>query len=112
MSNEKPKFTPGPWKAVMSGVVPIEGAPLYPAHVKRIHHDEQGRRMHSYIADLHSNIDADAHLIAAAPDLYAALEKLSTIAQCSCARINHAKGCYVRIASEALAKARGEEPGK
>ena len=67
MTNE-PKFTPGPWN--------YKGSEIISTHEKR------GRPVS--VVDLFGAMggedsDADAHLIAAAPDLYEALEHLQSV---------------------------------
>jgi len=76
------KFTPGPWKigAYESGRMAVDGA--------------NGEEVTGYI-----DIE-DAHLIAAAPDLYNALEEVI--------RISDRKHDAWDKAKAALAKARGE----
>lgn len=95
------RFTPGPWPLV-------------------VHGDRDSRvGAKTLIATVHSeafrdraNQEANAHLISAAPDLYAALEDMlwpimagcqkPTIERCMCAK------CVEDRARAALAKARGE----
>ena len=88
----EPKFTPGPWlfSSYKSGnsVIVIDGKEFDVATVN------------------YPNRDANAHLIAASPDLYEALDALKA------ELFLHAEGNYFRPlldkAEIALAKARGE----
>ena len=90
-----PQFTPGAWR-------------VGPPHVVRIEtRDEQGRRVTGWIAECCNQIGrpieetkANAHLIAAAPDMFAALEW--ALSNKFDSRDQNA------IFSAALAKARGE----
>lgn len=100
----KPKFTPGPWVVLRGETLTIEKV-----------------NAGTEIADLWDNPNADrlfdAHLIAAAPDLYAALEEICdqsvALRQGGPApedlqRLSEALEYAVDIAVSALAKARGE----
>ena len=91
------KFTPGPW----------EVCEIQPGD------KEIGIRGPSVEVDYddvdHESARADAHLIAAAPDLYAALEETLRQAPCDCeAMATHYSGCFREMARAALAKAGGE----
>jgi hypothetical protein len=96
MSGErKEKFTPGPW--VADGVIVYADVGIQP-----------------HIADLSGYTDqpeANAHLIAAAPELYAALEK--AVADYGKPggpwNIPSEPGAWINMAQKALAKARGEK---
>ncbi len=98
---DNPKFSPGPWVAITH----VPGEP----HIVRSYVDTNGRRRTEYV--MSGCQEADAHLIAAAPDLYAALvEARETI------RIFHGAAAwdiYDRCSPEmqrinaALAKAEG-----
>ncbi len=88
----KTKFTPGPWKigAYESGRMAVDGA--------------NGEEVTGYI-----DIE-DAHLIAAAPELYEALKELCRYAEDSdgCQYGTLSTKLVKDIANAALAKARGE----
>lgn len=87
MMTHKPEATPGPWEAIDGIVYPAAGA-------------DDGR---DWIADLRcaSNENANAALVAAAPELLAALEKI----------IEGVAGCQRdpqwEAARAAIAKAKG-----
>jgi len=90
----EPKFTPGPWGNVdfaLSNEIGTLKNPLI-AVVQSRHCDSP------------DELRANAHLIAAAPDLYEALEELLTFVQA------HNGGELMRVedARAALRKARGE----
>ena len=75
MSNTK--HTPGPWEYRQGGICPIATLPNYPPHIVRIYRDEKGRHCTSFIAMLESATepnDANARLIAAAPELLEAVK--------------------------------------
>lgn len=107
MSEEK--WTPGPWKVASTGDIGIDiDAPYYEALGVGVNEESPfcviiSRR---HVA---SRLEANAHLIAAAPELYEALEWLETYAMVQVDRHPDAqdnKGWRNIIA--ALAKARGE----
>lgn len=83
------KFTKGPW--LVSGTATINQKPK------------------GWIASV-STVDrtANAHLIAAAPELYEALYRL--VRDCEIAGLQEQAGfdCWISMANAALAKARGE----
>ncbi|MDH0368005.1 hypothetical protein [Brucella anthropi] len=100
-------FTPGPWKT-------SNGTDIFPVA------DTEGW---FYIADcdpsnvplsreddgmIYAQAKANARLIAAAPDLYEALFRLSV--DCKLAGLEEQAGfdCWLKMADEVLAKARGE----
>ena len=88
-----PKFTPGPWVAVRwAETRALTGA------VVVIRPEDKG---HAPVADVRWP-ERDAHLIAAAPDLYAACEAMDAAAK------GGDWGAAVDAARAALAKARGE----
>jgi len=99
MSDSKEKFTPGPWKIQksISGVHPI-AAPGIRAHI-------------TYVNDVEN-----AHLIAAAPEMYEALEALISAMDDVLYNADRVPDCIVAVAQEAmdkanaaLKKARGEK---
>jgi hypothetical protein len=134
----EPKFTPGPWRAG----IPLRICTLDHRHTGRPNCDyrftgEWSNQSLSCVAsetgaevitDAYTSgngviHEADAHLIAAAPDLYAALSAIVEhhggdpipvgsrvrCQQCGTGEgFRHLPGCFVYAASRALAKARGE----
>jgi hypothetical protein len=94
MSNEA-RFTPGPWKSDRAG-----SPNAFIVTAKDGQHDV------AVVRDIgNENNAANAALIAAAPDLYAALMAYRGVKQCG-----HAFTCICAddLAKAALAKARGE----
>ena len=94
--SDAPRWTPGPWKAERANVG--DRHPLFVVSPER---------------SMPVWCDADAHLIAAAPDLYTALEwALAQIMgnQAGELRRYGIKAVDLRKAYDALAKARGEKP--
>lgn len=94
MSERREKFTPGPWVA--------DGTTVYADAFK------SGRNVYGAVACLAIGEDdtafqeiANAHLIAAAPDLYEALEGVLRVADRQTVEFDAARA--------ALAKARGEQ---
>ena len=90
-----PKFTPGPWEVrVWDG----DHWPIWRTSIA----EKNGKGHALFISAKHApNVPANAHLIAAAPDLYEALCDMVSDREClSEATIDFAK--------RALAKARGE----
>lgn len=83
MPETTPKHTPGPWTFRKGGPVRVEGVNIdgmsefaHP-HIVCIYNDEQGRRCTAFVAECASatlDNEANARLIAAAPDLLAAAE--------------------------------------
>lgn len=107
---DEPKWTPGPWFAdVVSGDDPngddwetdIE---VVSGNLKFIHGHDLG-----YSDGTDVEIKANAHLIAAAPDLYAALDEVSaSLHQLARDRdLSEAELDFMRKTDAALAKARG-----
>lgn len=76
--------TPGPWTyrsfpeaTIIAGDTPSLEATGHMKHVvRREWSDDKSRRNIQFIADILTKDEADGHLIAAAPDLYAALTAL------------------------------------
>lgn len=90
------KFTPGPWVASLGSLIRVfqKGTGAVIAGVHR-----QGRYTGEY---RHKPIEANAHLIAAAPDMYEALNNLEN---------DDGKAMPPsawKLVQDALAKARGE----
>ena len=86
------KWTPGPWR----------GGHRCDGHIRTT---VDGERVS--IAEAYSV--ADAHLIAAAPDLYEALYRLTK--DCEIAGLDRQAGwdCFIGMANAALSRARGEQ---
>lgn len=78
--------TPPPWKARKAGKLTFSAddgktfkTAEYPAHVIRVYRDEQGRRCTQFLADCNganAPNEANAALMAAAPELLASLEAI------------------------------------
>ena len=117
----EPKWTPGPWKAdIRVGCVAVypadrhheclAGASEWAIHYKNGHEitDENGRFVRWEVPD---EIVANAHLIAAAPDLYeaceAALEHLLYLRRM--VRGPRVSDKTIELLEAALRKARGED---
>jgi len=97
------KFTPGPWIAA-----PMEGEPGHCFAAQVVRTDGAGR----WIVDINSDdgeemATANAHLIAAAPELYEALEPFEHLRPDS-----HCDSILALLPAvrAALAKARGKQP--
>ena len=90
----QPKFTPGPWRYASRNVNEI---------MTTFHGVQIGR---SYIDVATENEKADAHLVAAAPELYEALDEVFAA---SCPEVPGSAGSPLEKARAALAKARGEQ---
>lgn len=94
------KFTPGPWEAHVHpqktwvGAADASLGSLAVADV-------------SPIGKAGDQVVANGHLIAAAPDLYSALERAARWLDCYC---EPGEVCPLHQARAALAKARGETP--
>ena len=112
------KFTPGPWAVVTNH--PTNAVVRINAKCEDWHSDElaalygpqEGEKDENEVWPLGETRMANAHLIAAAPDLYAALEGLA-IAYKALSEMTghtfHQDDCSrYQIAIAALAKARGE----
>jgi hypothetical protein len=110
------KHTPGPWTFRKAGR--FQGI-VYPPHVVHIYADAKGRRCTEFIANCES-IDigedvgedvANAHLIAAAPELLEALKELIVLMDLQ-TPIHNISGAEIdaRVAKAeaAIKKARGE----
>jgi len=93
----KPNWTPGPWKIgsryTENGVYDKAGNLIANTHSSHRNFDRENQ-----IAEQNAN----AHLIAAAPDMYEALEDIIGDTEFGCHRASYIK------ARAALAKARGE----
>ncbi len=86
-----PNFTPGRWEATQDRHLGLFVC-------SKDNHDNQ-------ICEISTHNGADAHLIAAAPELYAALEAMR--AEFRAADLPYGSKAYLQ-SGEALAKARGE----
>ena len=96
--SKKPKFTPGPWLIGEDQCVDETWSIV----------TTSGGSIIANVNDRHDR-KANAHLIAAAPDLYEALEKLRSYSDAIAAgRINYRPGDHIAVADAALAKARGQ----
>lgn len=95
----EPKFTPGPWKVARTGG-------LFPAIYGRSKREPICVFAIGDDFDVFKNHEANAHLIAAAPDLYAALYAAEPYFQ---GEYDYDHPQFVRLRA-ALAKARGETP--
>jgi len=95
------KWTPGPWKNHGR----IEGAPG-PEHSAVAAYTLLARVYSTAFGDT-ENQDANATLIAAAPELY---EALLTLAHCTIATTSSEWDAAWKKADKALAKARGKQP--
>lgn len=99
-----PKFTPGPWKLTRN--------PHGEVHYCSVHViDERGCA--DTIADIHLHYNANSHLIAAAPDLFEALCRITQAAtKCEMydtpPQAESIEWADIEKALMALAKARGE----
>jgi hypothetical protein len=117
-----PQFTPGPWRAAISEVYPLNGE--RELEICRIPHNTydaievfapttDGRETWDsrHTEPRHDEHLANARLIAAAPELYEALSEVVTLLE-GWHRLNFADEIQqqsVRLAKRALAKARGEQ---
>jgi hypothetical protein len=113
------KFTPGPWeyrkagKVNLSGEVPEGFSSEYPDHIVKIDRDEQGRRRTAFVATCESATlpnEANARLIAAAPELLSALKAIVRLYEMPHGEAGQeSPGQYHRMAKDAIAKAEGRE---
>jgi hypothetical protein len=118
----KTKFTAGPWEAEFKenkpkphaddpGYYVVEGAIFKPQHSDEPEYGSVVDSLNRHHCITPEEDRANAFLIAAAPELYAALEKFAQIHRndmCLCQPINRI--CAPCRAKNALAKARGEQP--
>ena len=98
MKQTKAKFTPGPWK-------------FNTTKTALLSFDEKNRHFYVYNASPYNSIEpnsTDAALIAAAPELYAALEALLKAVDSGIESDPELWRRGVSLANKALAKARGE----
>lgn len=103
-TERKEKFTPGPWKLVEVGdkckkLIPVKDD----CSILTVKHEDDSVFGAVYI-------EADAHLIAAAPDMYAALEKAVSDYGNNGGpwSVPREPGTWIEMAQSALSKARGE----
>jgi hypothetical protein len=90
-TNKKPKFTPGPWQTDTLGIGETDDGCRY-RHIETQesivpYEDRSGFfRMHIALVDAPKNCDeslANAQLIAAAPEMYEALDQIKSMARSS-----------------------------
>lgn len=103
----KAKHTPGPWTTFS-----------YPDHVAVVFRPEHPRRSGTVcdLTGIGGEHDANARLIAAAPDLLDALESVNTMLNCVSQKSKEAPNgncdCYMceaaRLVKTAIAKAKGQ----
>jgi hypothetical protein len=96
-----PKFTPGPWRACPVQGVDYDFRPI----ARDVSHGAAPYHARVDYTGDEAETDANANLIAAAPDLYAALEMLLNDGVIDAAIMEPGR---VSIARAALKKARGE----
>ncbi|MDR6432008.1 hypothetical protein [Brucella pseudogrignonensis] len=95
-------FTPGPWEAFNRDTYQSIFAKGYERTICVVESYSKG------FGPDRDERDANAHLIAAAPELYEALYRL--VRDCEIAGLQEQAGfdCWIIMANKALAKARGE----
>jgi len=97
-------YTPGPWE-LREGWEEVFGPGIYTPGA----HDMEP---HAAVSQFAADPDADARLIAAAPDLLAALEQIVADNDGYCYRCekgnDHGPSCPIPTARAAIAKAKGE----
>ena len=101
MSGET-KFTPGPWAKVKSSTLYIAPA----SDINRVIARMQCKRPAMFAEAVEA--DANARLIAAAPEMYALLERILDEVQWDELAVRDRAGTYVAVC-RTLAAARGEE---
>lgn len=104
MKNKKEKFTPGPWRVIGKKYVESTVSQLVASMVVLKGKDLKQEDENAAIAE------ANAHLIAAAPEMFEALERLVGVLQSEYAssELTEATKWNVDKALIALTKARGE----
>lgn len=102
MTETETKFTPGPWR--------LHNGTVHASRPRERYHVQYNRIASVSLARKDSSeFFANAHLIAAAPDMYEALESLhAEIGKLPADLGNHALVGSVFEAAAALSKARGE----
>ena len=100
-------FTRGPWVAETRIVHPDMGGRHQTYSVVHTPHRRSDIRLGDDRGDEH-NCKANAYLIAAAPDLYEALERMTMLADCGLDSKTEEVRADIRDARAALAKARGD----
>lgn len=112
-----PKYTPGPWTSGSARTGRVFGADGYevcdPTQGPHLHVDYDSDRGHwattpgAYVDRTDEEIEANANLIAAAPDLLAACRRILVEDDgCSCSEGGYCAWCLARAA---IAKAEGGE---
>jgi len=97
MTEQRPKFTPGPWRSYTQIVEDLSGYCCYTTFGVECVKTRRGI-CGMYGADSEEEMKANADLIAAAPEMYAKLQEL-----CKCGVID------TMDIEKLLAKARGEQ---
>lgn len=105
----EPRFTPGPWWNE-SGTIHCKNPKVWTGECHSCVHPAIVNDVYWKSDNPDAEHEANAALVAAAPDLYAALEKIRTICESLCGDAD--EQCAIieirEIAKSALAKARGE----
>ena len=90
--------TPGPWRVLYPGIYDVEN----PYPIAKVHKTDRSG----------TEIDANARLIAAAPNMLAALKEIISILGGTCWDGCRKRDCRsVRVARAAIAKVKGEDTG-
>jgi hypothetical protein len=106
------KHTPGPWKfRKAGGMIMGDSKTDWPAHVVYQYRDEQGRHCTAFVAVCESTTlpnEANALLIAAAPDMLEALDKIRNLERRNFREAWDMLQEVDRLAEAAIRKAKGE----
>jgi hypothetical protein len=103
----QPKWTPGPWTAVNRGT---KSEPMFSVMAARI----AGRPPRHEVAicatgDSPQEMEtANAHLCAAAPEMYEALHNTTSLLRSFASKTDEISQLAISMAEDAMAKARGE----
>lgn len=98
------KFTPGPWKIDFETVIDGEGGIF--VYTGALVHPTTIAVCNSSTRLDRSSMEANAHVISAAPELYAALRDIAEY--CSAEPATSSQSVIAQLAADALKKARGE----
>lgn len=104
----KPKFTPGPWRVTANGYIASQGyVPIRTPFRSDAFQEGPGRSDHS-----EDTLEANARLIAAAPEMYEALAAIEAVLRGNkLANVGNSTVHYALCqARTAIAKATGEQP--